>query len=96
MTINILWAGGWLVFAGLSGYATTSELKPLNDIRISQIEQSIRDAKQANCIAQADGNIAALSYSLDDLNRQLNAYYYATGRPYPRVPECSELIKAKT
>lgn len=94
--IHIAWACGYLAFAGMPGFAQAGELKTaqmqLSEIRIAQLERSIHDAKVANCIAQAEGNVEALRYSSDDLVKSLGAYFLAAGHPYPRVPECSELI----
>jgi hypothetical protein len=94
--MHIAWACGLLTFAGMTGFATAADLKTQQavvlDIRVTQIENAIKTAKSANCIAQREGNMLALNYSSEDLNKRLTEYFNATGHPYPRVPECAELL----
>jgi len=89
-------AMGWLSFIGFPGFAIVTDLRvaqgQLADIRVSQIEAAIREAKVANCVAQEERNIPAMRYSSDELGKRLREYVAVTGQPYPRVPECSELI----
>lgn len=95
LTAALSWGLIPAVFSGFVTAAQFSELKgPLTDIRISQIERSIRDAREAQCYAQFDGNMPALQLATYNLEAAKAEFRRVASRD-PYVPACNELIVSK-
>lgn len=80
------------------GFASASQVKgvwnSLVEVRASQVERSILDARERQCNAQREGNVDALQFVTQRLNENLLSYQQVAKRDY-RVPECSELVIGK-
>lgn len=72
---------------GFDGYARVSEVSAnagkLQGITIILLEQSISNARSAQCLASANGNTQARQLAEDNLRRYLARYDKETGRQYP-------------
>jgi hypothetical protein len=66
----------------------------LTEVRASQVERTIIEARERQCYAQRESNMDALQFATEKLNDSLDAYKRAVGHAF-RVPECNELIVAK-
>ena len=80
------------------GFASVSIVEMLasaqSEIRASQVERAIIEARERQCYAQQERNVEALQFATAKLNDSIVDYKKATGRAF-RVPECNELIVAK-
>lgn len=80
------------------GFASASQVSgvwnSLVEVRASQVERSIREARERQCNAQIEGNMDALQFATQMLNVSLDDYQRAVKREY-RVPECAELVIRK-
>lgn len=95
LTTALSWGFIPAVFAGFVTVGQFAELKgPLTEIRVSQIERNIRDAREAQCYAQIEGNMAALQLATYNLEAAKSEYRAAAARE-PYVPACNELIVSK-
>lgn len=94
-TIFVLMAFGALQLLGFTGFATKAEAQEtqqlLKEIRISQVENQLRDYRMQQCQAQVEGNGLALTAATENLRRMGNIYYSLTKRLY--VPDsCDALL----
>ena len=83
--IHIILAKG--LVPGFDGYALSAEASAnasaLQSITVILLEQSISNARRAQCLARASGNIQARGLAEDNLRRYLARYDMETGREYP-------------
>jgi len=91
-------AFGMVHALGFQGFATRAEAAEtqqlVKEIRISQLENALRDYRIQQCQAQAESNAIALSLATMNLREKGNAYWQLTGRVY--MPEdCSALLVAR-
>jgi hypothetical protein len=80
------------------GFASAQQVKgvwtSLVEVRASQVERSILEARERQCNAILDGNMDVLQFATQRLNGSLDDYERVSKRIY-RVPECSELVIRK-
>lgn len=94
-TVFTLLVFGIIQIFGFSGFATKAEAQAqqqlLKDIRVSQLENQLRDYRAQQCQAQMEGNLLALQLATSNLREKGNLYWMITGRVY--TPEdCSALL----
>lgn len=99
-----LWAFVALAFGtvsvlGFQGFATRVEAAEtqqlVKEIRISQLENQLRDYRVQQCQAQMEGNAIALKLATDNLREKGYTFWQLTGRSY--MPEdCSALLVIRT
>ena len=102
-TVMSLWtvtalAFGFVQLFGFTGFATKAEAQQVQhlvkEIRISQLENALRDYRIRQCQAQMEGNQAALDAATSNLREKGNVYWQLTGRSY--MPEtCDALLVAR-
>jgi hypothetical protein len=82
----LAWGLAPFLFAGFVNGDQFQELRQLGmDIRISQIERSIKDAKEAVCMAQAEGSMPALELASAALSKAVYDYQ-RVAKASPRIP----------
>lgn len=81
-----------LVFSGFATNVEAVEVQQLvKDIRVSQLENQLRELRVQQCIAQTEGNATALRLATSGLTEKGNAFWKLTGRVY--TPEsCDTLL----
>lgn len=93
MLMNILLTWGMLpvLFSGFALASDVAELKTQQvEIRASQIETQILDARERQCHAIKEGNEEAQRFALVRLQEKLALYRQVTRADY-RLPGCDEL-----
>ena len=99
-TMMSLWgitalAFGFVHVFGFTGFATKAEAQEVQqlvkEIRVSQLENSLRDYRIQQCLAQAEGNQGALNLATGNIREKGYLYWQLTGRVY--MPEsCDALL----
>lgn len=102
-TVMSLWgvtalAFGFVQMFGFTGFATKAEAQEVahlvKQIRVNQLENSLRDYRVRQCQAQMEGNQPALTVATLNLRDKGNEYWQLTQRVY--VPEsCDALLVAR-
>jgi hypothetical protein len=91
----LIWGFVPFLFTGFASADQFHDLKQQSiDIRTSQIERSITEAKRSQCEAQASGNMDALTWATNALSKYQDDYYKVNKRYFPEPP-CSALIVSK-
>ena len=60
-------------------------------IQENQLDTKVQQAREKQCHAIATSNGDAKAFATDKLQESLSQYYALMGRPYYRLPDCSEL-----
>lgn len=94
LTNALIWGMVQPLFPGFAGRDSLSAAQQqITDIRLDQISRNLRDAKTAECVAQQQGNGAALMFAQNAVMQAYQAYFTIMKVP-PRIPDCSELVLA--
>lgn len=91
-------AFGFIQVFGFTGFATQAEAQQVQqlvkEIRVSQLENALREHRVQQCQAQMESNQAALNLATTQLREKGNLYWQLTGRVY--MPEtCDALLVAR-
>lgn len=91
----LAWGFVGFLYSGFASAASVGALQAQQtEIRASQIEGRILEARERQCVASQEGNAPVMQFMTQQLNNLLWTYHGTTGRTY-RLPECGELVVAR-
>lgn len=89
---TLIWGLVPFIFTGFASTAQVNDLRVQQTaIRADQIVRNINDAVERQCYAQREGNMQALQFATDALDRALREYQQVINM-IPRIPRCDEVI----